>query len=265
MQPEDIQRNAKVTDWSQQKTGKRDITLLPLTPGQSLVIACDSCGGVGQKPADLVQVPPEITGKYTCRVAAMEVLAVGASIRLVIDTLAVEWEPTGQRIMEGIHQCLEEAGLEKTVALNGSTEENFPMTQTAMGITVIGEVSQERFLSGISEENDWVVTVGIPKVGNEITHPLDKEVVSLTDFITLRNTTGVKDIIPVGSKGIGHEARLLGHINGLQVVWHKPLSVDIHKSGGPATCAVAAMTQEAYETLVQKLSCPMQPIGRLGR
>ena len=265
MQTQQTQQHSKMTDRSQLKNNQRDITLLPVAPDKVLVIACDSCGGVGEKPADLVQAPPEITGYYTCRVAVMEVLAVGADIRLVIDTLAVEWSPTGQRIMDGIHQCLEEAGLEKTVALNGSTEENFPMTQTAMGITVMGEADKKALLSGVSEENDWVVSVGLPKVGQEIVQPVDDEVVALKDFISLRNQTGVKDIIPVGSRGIGHEATLMGQLNGLQVEWQQPLSVDINKSAGPATCAVAAMTREAYETLAGKLTCPLHKIGRLVR
>ncbi len=259
MQPRQGQQNRKV------KTNQRDITLLPVSPEKVLVIACDSCGGVGQKPADLVQVPPEITGYYTCRVAVMEILAVGATIRLVIDTLAVEWETTGKRIMAGIHQCLEEAGLEKGVALNGSTEENFPMTQTAMGITVIGEVGTASLLSGVSEEGDWLVMIGLPKVGHEIVQPVDEEVVSLKAFMTLRKHAGVKDIIPVGSRGIAHETQLLANVNGLQVEWHQPLSVDINKSAGPATCAVATMTRDAYETLAEKLTCPVHQIGNLIR
>ena len=250
---------------SQLTNKQRDLTLLPVSPEEFLVIACDSCGGVGDKPADVVQVPPEITGYYTCRVALMEVLSVGAEIRLVIDTLAVEWIPTGERILAGIHQCLEAAGLEKTVALNGSTEENFPMTQTAMGITVIGGVSKEGLINGVSRDGDWVVTIGSPKVGHEIQHPVDKEVVSLKDFITLRNTPGVNDILPVGSRGIAYEAQLLGDLNKLHIDWQNPLTVDIYKSAGPATCAVAAMTREAYEKLSTELTCPLHPIGRLSR
>lgn len=263
MQQHQPAKKDKMTGRSQLKINQRDITLLPVSQEELMVIACDSCGGVGNKPEDVVQVPPEITGYYTCRVALMEVLSVGADIRLVIDTLAVEWRPTGEKILAGIHQCLEEAGLSKTVSLNGSTEENFVMTQTAMGITVIGGVSRERLLSGISQENDWVVSVGLPKVGHEIIHPVDEEVVLLKDFITLRSTVGVKDIIPVGSRGVGHEAQLLGQLNELQIDWQSPSPVDIHKSAGPATCAVAAMTREAYEELAKKLTCPLHPIGRL--
>lgn len=265
MQQHQPKKDRKLTGQSQLKNHQRDITLLSVSQEELMVIACDSCGGVGDKPADVVQVPPEITGYYTCRVALMEVLSVGAAIRLVIDTLAVEWVPTGERILAGIHQCLEEAGLEKTVALNGSTEENFPMTQTAMGITVIGDVNKARLINGASKENDWVVTIGLPKVGHEILHPVDKEVVSLKDFITLRSTPGVKDILPVGSRGIAHEAQLLGDLNKLHIDWRSPLTVDISKSAGPATCAVAAMTRQAYEKLSAELTCPLHPIGRLSR
>lgn len=253
----------KVTDRSRCHHEARDITLLPLDKELTLVIACDSCGGVGDKPGDVVQAPPEITGYYTCRVAAMEVLAVGAAIRLVVDTLSVEWEPTGRRILAGIHQCLEEAGLDRGIALNGSTEENFVMTQTAMGITVIGYVPQKALLSGVSEEGDWVVSIGVPKVGGEIKFPVDQEVVSMKDFITLRRTLGVKDILPVGSRGLAYEGELLAQLNSLQVAWDQPPAFDMKKSAGPATCALAAMNRKAFESLSASLVCPLTPLGTL--
>ena len=261
---------------------RRDVTLLSLERGSALVIACDSCGGVGEKPGDAVQVPPEITGYYTCRVAALEVLSMGACILSVIDTLSVEWEPTGRRILAGIRKFLVEAGLAESIAVNGSTEENFAMTQTAMGITVIGQAPAGKLITAAAQPGDLLVAAGLPKVGHEIRHPLDPEVVSLDDFMTIRQQEGVHDMIPVGSKGIRYEGELLGALSGLQVRWREQpdqgggrmqirgdlsqgvtVTVDLSKSGGPATCVLAAMTRKAFEDLAGRVKAPFHILGSL--
>lgn len=254
--------NSPVQPSSHSSLPRRDFTLLPVSPENTLVIACDSCGGVGDKPGDVVQVPPEITGKFTCRVAAMEVMSTGAVPSLVIDTLAVEWEPTGRRIMAGIEAFLEEAGL-PLVPLNGSTEENFPMQQTGMGITVIGQVHPQKLQSGVAESGQLLVAVGIPKVGNEIQHPHDPEILAIKDFITLRNHPGVADIIPVGSRGIEAEALLLAQINGLSLKWQENCPLPLDKTAGPATCAVAAMTPVAHEALSKTIPTPLTLVAQL--
>ncbi|SMP56281.1 AIR synthase related protein [Anoxynatronum buryatiense] len=243
-------------------TPRRDFTLLPVSPESTLVIACDSCGGVGDKPEDLVPVSPEITGKFTCRVAAMEVMSTGATPCLVIDTLAVEWEPTGRRIMAGIEAFLEEAGIPLT-PLNGSTEENFPMKQTGMGITVIGQVHPRELRSGVAVPGQLLVAAGIPKVGKEIQHPFDPEILSIQDFITLRRHPGVADLIPVGSKGIQAEAWLLAALNGLSLEWQTDCLLPLAKTAGPATCAVAAMTPEAFAALKETITTPLTVIAAL--
>ena len=242
----------------------RDITLLKVHPEQTLVIACDSCGGVGDKPGDIVTVPPEIVGYYTCRVAAMEVMAVGAEIKLVIDTLSVEWDPTGKRILDGIQQFLSEAGVSLS-AVNGSTEENFTMSQTAMGITVIGSVHPDNLQSGISRPGDVLITAGLPKVGSELKHPFDPDVISTGAFNVLLSHEGVHDIVPVGSKGIRHEAEMLASINQLAVHFEEAPAVDLDKSGGPATCVVAAVSASTVETLKKRVQIPVTVIGTLGK
>jgi hydrogenase maturation factor HypE len=56
----------------------RDVDIVTLPNKDILVIACDSCGGIGLKDQDVVKAPPFIVGKYTARVCLMEVFAVGA-------------------------------------------------------------------------------------------------------------------------------------------------------------------------------------------
>ena len=89
-----------VTSYSVRKV--RDLLLLELTPEMEMVIACDSDGGIGPKEKDLVQVPGEVLGHFAARVPLMEILASGAVPALVVNTLAVEMEPTGSTIISGM-------------------------------------------------------------------------------------------------------------------------------------------------------------------
>ncbi|HHY18163.1 MAG TPA: alpha-ribazole-5-phosphate synthase, partial [Firmicutes bacterium] len=52
----------------------RDLTLVSLTEDCVLVIACDSAGGIGPKELDSVKVPGYVLGRFTARVALMELL-----------------------------------------------------------------------------------------------------------------------------------------------------------------------------------------------
>ena len=241
---------------------ERDISLLPLTDDQLLVVACDSCGGVGNKRYDAVKVDPETVGYYTCRVALMEVMAVGAAVRLVVDTLAVEWEPSGQRIYAGIQRAMSEAKLSMD-AINGSTEENFPMSQTAMGITVVGTVHPDGYRSAFSKPGDQLVVAGIPKVGKEIRHPTDRDVIAMDDFMKLRNHPAVKDMIPVGSSGIRSETMLISRLNQLSVNWLGTHGLDLDKSAGPATCLVAAVDPRGISELKNRLKAPLTVVALL--
>jgi hypothetical protein len=52
----------------------RDLTLIKIDSEKTMVIACDSCGSIGMKKYDVLKVPPFFTGKFTTKVALMEVL-----------------------------------------------------------------------------------------------------------------------------------------------------------------------------------------------
>jgi selenophosphate synthetase-related protein len=104
------------------------------------VISCDSLGAIGNKENDVLKVDEEIVGKTTVKVALSEVLCVGAKPLVISDTLSVEMDPTGQKILRGIKCELEENGL-SDVVFTGSTEENFPTSITGIGITVIAKAN----------------------------------------------------------------------------------------------------------------------------
>ncbi|SNS46160.1 alpha-ribazole kinase [Anaerovirgula multivorans] len=240
----------------------RDLTLIEHTADKLLVIACDSCGGIGSKENDVLKVPPEIVGYYTARVALMEVLSVGAEVLTVIDTLSVEMESTGRRIVQGIEGLLEEAEIQ-AVCLNGSTEENIQTSQTAMGITIIGEVEKASIKVKTSSKGNQVVLLGIPKVGSELNLPFDEEICSIEDLRKLLSIEEVNEIYPVGSKGIFYEAKYLGDSNGclFKVVGEPP--VDMNKSAGPATAVIFTIEAKNFSAVEKKVKKPLQIIGEL--
>ena len=43
----------------------RDVSFIELNADLYLAIACDSCGGIGEKERDVVCVPPYIVGRFT--------------------------------------------------------------------------------------------------------------------------------------------------------------------------------------------------------
>ena len=214
----------------------RDLTLTRLPQG-TLVVACDSCGSIGQKPADALQVPAYYCGRFTARVALMEVLAFGARPVTVANAVSCEMEPTGREIIRGVQEELAAAGVDR-VALTGSTEENFPSQMTALGITVVGyRPGEGSWLP--SREGDLVYAVGRPKVGGEIDLDRDKEIVSYEEIFRLRQLAGVREVIPVGSKGIRYEAENAARYNGLVFTPLDPPPLELEKSAGPATCLIA--------------------------
>ena len=240
----------------------RDLTFIEQENDKYLVIACDSSGAIGDKVDDVIKVPAEIVGYYGARVALMEILSVGAKVLTVIDTLAVEMEPTGRKIIDGIQRQLKEAGME-AILLNGSTEENIPTRQTGMGITIIGEVDKNQAKINKSQKGDYVVVLGIPKVGNEINIPVDNEICSIDDIKTLLNSKVVREIYPVGSKGILYEANYLAKSNNMTLKIYENLEVDIEKSGGPATILIFTISPEDYEKIRKNIDKPLEIIGEL--
>ncbi|SDJ80790.1 AIR synthase related protein [Natronincola ferrireducens] len=240
----------------------RDLTLINHDPQKFMVIACDSCGSVGSKEEDIVKVPPEVVGYYTTRVAVMEVLSVGAQILTVINTLSVEMEPTGRQIITGIQRLLKEGGIE-AVCLNGSTEENFKTLQTAMGVTVIGEVEKPKAKINTSKKGDLVVVIGVPKVGEEITIPFDNEICSVKDLQTLLTMKEAREIYTVGSKGIMYEANFLAHENHCRFQAAEDVKIDLKKSAGPATVILFTIEPENLPYIEEKIQKPCRVIGKL--
>ena len=143
----------------------RDTLIFKLPNDGALVVGCDSAGGIGPKRLDKIKVNAFTLGKFTARAALMDVLAVGAHPTCIVDTLAVEPEPTGNEILRGIRAEAAKAGLDPKRAVTGSTEKNIKVDQTGIGVTVIGTCQYKHLKIGSSKPNDIVAALGVPCVG----------------------------------------------------------------------------------------------------
>lgn len=238
----------------------RDLSLISLDSERTMVIACDSCGGIGMKLWDVLKVPPYYVGKMTVRVGLLEVMCAGAEVVTVTDAVCNEMEPTGSEIIKGIQEELKAAGI-RDVALTGSTEENFKTSSTGLGITVIGIASNNTLRVNRVKEEALIISIGLPKVGDEIDLDRDCEIVDYVSIQKLLAEDGVYEIVPVGSKGIAYEAEQLALNNNLVPCFESKLNVDVKKSEGPATCVIAAINIDSLEK-IQELVPNVNIIGR---
>ncbi|MFL0245971.1 AIR synthase related protein [Candidatus Clostridium stratigraminis] len=238
----------------------RDLSLVDLDNKTTLVIACDSSGGIGMKEGDALKVPPLFVGKFAARVPLLEVLSTGAEVIVITNNVCNEMEPTGKEMIKGISEELAEAGINDTV-LTGSTEENFKTISTAVGVTVMGVVPNNLIRVNTAAAG-YVISIGLPKVGDEINYLKDDEIITYLHLKTLLSLNYVYEIIPVGSKGIAYECEQMALYNNLKFNFEKNLNVNIQKSSGPATCVIAAVKADSIGE-INKIVPNVNIIGRL--
>ena len=116
----------------------RDVLLFKLDRRRVMVVSCDSAGGIGPKALDRVRVDGRTVGKFTARVALMEALSVGADPICLANSLTVEPKPTGIQIIKGIRDEVRHARLDSRIVMMQSTEKNVSVSQTGVGVTVVG-------------------------------------------------------------------------------------------------------------------------------
>lgn len=240
----------------------RDLTLIHINDEQIMAIACDSAGGIGDKEFDVVKVDPETVGFYTTQVALMEILAIGAEPITVVNALAVEMDPSGKRIINGVKKALEPLKLTDDRIVTGTTEENIPVCQTAMGMTIIGIIQKSEFRKATALKDDIAVVVGIPKVGDGVIQDQGKEILTIDLLLKLKSYTEVHEILPVGSKGILYEFGEMAETNNLKFLLDENLIIDIHTSAGPGTCAIISIKEEHYNLIKENFPIPVNKIGK---
>lgn len=240
----------------------RDVTLIDINEEQLMVISCDSSGGIGNKEKDVVKVEPEVLGYFTTQVALMEILAIGAMPITIVNALSVEMNDTGEKIIKGVKKALEPLKFPEAEIITGSTEENIPVCQTAMGITAIGLIDKKNWKKPKTIENSLAVIVGIPKVGYEVLEDRGREILSINHLLELKSNPSIYEILPVGSKGILYELKEMSRTNNLAYCLDDNIRLDLYKSAGPATCAIISIAEEEYDNFKNNISIPVNKIGK---
>lgn len=229
----------------------RDLSLIE-TPLGHLAIACDSSAGIGNKPSDLVKCDPALTAACCVRVPLMELLCIGATPIAVIDTSGNEKIPTTERMIVGIEEELQKADLPDMI-INGSSEDNMKTNMTSIGVTVVGKY--EKCLWKVAERiapGDRLFCLGQPLVGNEVLSAVH-QLPSYEEVKCLFQKEEVRQLLPVGSKGIAYEANLIAAESDVKISWQT--SIDLKKSCGPATVILAVVKgKEINDDLLQKFS-----------
>ncbi|WLR53152.1 ATPase [Bacillus tianshenii] len=209
------------------------------------MISADCCGGVGEKVADIVAASNEQTAYFTMRVALMELLAVGASLQsIAVQNLTSE--TAWQSYCNGIQQLLSEVGIEH-VPITGSSETNFQLKQSGLGLTLTGRVKPREKRVAITPKSALFAVIGKPLVGEAVLHEKGG-VASLVTFYKLLQENLIYEAVPVGSKGIDYEVKQLCNANGFpEVLVHSEL--DLTAPAGPSTCYVISYAIEKEEEI----------------
>jgi hypothetical protein len=242
----------------------RDVRIVSLNSKRVMVVSCDSAGGIGSKPLDRVRTSPFVVGKFTARVALMEMLSTGAEPVCVASALAVEPKPCGVQILRGIKAEMKHALLGPNIPIVYSAEKNFEVQSTGVGVTVVGVAIRNRVRIARCKAGDEILAVGLPHVGGGVL--LGEKRGTITDSQDVRNllsTDIAHEFIPAGSKGILHEAKVLAADSHLLFKQEKRLKLDVTKSAGPATVIVSSCPRGSLLPLRSLLRKPVTMIGRL--
>ncbi|MDR7235639.1 ATP-binding protein [Neobacillus drentensis] len=226
----------------------RDIVTIPFNGVDSLIVACDNSGAIGMKEDDLVQVPYETVAYYAFRVAVMECIAAGGEPIAVLLHNFCGNEPWDE-LVSGIEKGISELKL-FDVRISGSTESNFSLLQSAVGLVVLGKKSIAPTTEITYSNQLKFAIIGRPLVGNEVIEHKE-DVVPLSVF---QEVSKVNDVMiwPVGSKGILYE---INQMFPSQEFSQEMIisNVDILKSAGPSTCFLTVFRSDQEET-IQKIT-----------
>ena len=236
----------------------RDITIIDFDENRYLGIACDSCGGIGYKEQDMVKASPQLTAYHTGKVVLAELMSMGFTPFILADGLAVEMNDTGKQLIEGFNEVLSK--LSFNVHLTGSTEENIRTVQTSMGITCIGLCDKDKLKFNKTKSGDLCLIIGLPMVGNEVVNNPDKAL-DIEDFEKLFHCDSIKEMLPVGSRGIECELNDLLKYNGLNIKYESNLSIDLKKSGSHSTSCIVTLSKDNLEEIKSIIKKPINIIG----
>jgi hypothetical protein len=233
----------------------RDVAITQLENSDYLVTAVDSCGSIGEKPADEINVDLKTVGLFTTRVALLEVLSVGA-VPVCVSVAICNEPETAQGVLSGVEQALSEyINIPKVI----STEKNMATCMTALGITITGICKQENLRIGTAKRGYNLYCAGMPFVGQE-TLAENAPMFEPRHMKTLFSKSPVHSIMPVGSRGIAAEAQILAKESKLDLLLFDKTGLNLNKSAGPASCVLFSVEGNCED---YKLDIPVTLIGRL--
>ena len=245
-------------------THRGDVTILRIPTGHAIVIGSTSSGAIGPKSLDEIKVEGRTVGRFLARVALMDVATTGAFPIMLSATLGVKKEPTGREIMEGVRREVSLLGLDPNQVLMENMEENFDTVQTGAGLTAVGFANEDELRLGKTMPSDLLVAIGLPKVGEEVLPAEVKaEIADLRNVIWLSQKKYIHDMVPVGTFGIAHEARMMAFAVGRQLKTNDKLEIDLNKSAGPATVVLVTMDREKFEDMSSLIKKPTTVIGEI--
>jgi hypothetical protein len=233
----------------------RDVISIPIDGEFSLIIASDNSGGIGAKKDDLVHVPYDTVAYYSFRVAVMECIAAGGNpVSVVIHNFCgnEQWK----ELVSGVQKGLLELGLTE-VSITGSTESNFSLLQSAVGLIVVGKKSYWKKKELVYTDQLKFAVIGMPLVGNEVIKQAN-HVVPLSVFQELSRLKNAV-IWPVGSKGILHEMNQVFSDRKFTIE-SLMTTLDVLKSSGPATCFIVVYQEKLEEEIRQSAMNYFHPL-----
>jgi len=238
----------------------RDILAIPLNEEENIVIASDNSGSIGMKVGDAVQVSYKTVAYYSFRGAVMECISSGAEpFAVVVQNFCGEeaWED----LLQGMEQGIRELETVK-IKITGSTESNFSLNQSAVGISVLGKTkASENTEKLMYNAQTRIAVIGSPLVGQEVVEK-EEQIVPLSVFARICDLEEVVTI-PVGSKGILHELNTLFE-NVTFTEKNVDATVEVLKSSGPSTCFVAVFPKEIMHKLISISGCYFHEINYSG-
>lgn len=238
----------------------RDVLMIPFNEDENLVIASDNSGSIGLKEMDALRVPYETVAYYSFRVAVMECMSAGAE-PFAVTLQNFCGDDAWKALVKGIEQGIAELG-KSSLSITGSTESNFSLHQSAVGITVLGKARGRKAIDKLIYNNQTkMAVIGLPLVGTEVVER-ESDVVPLAVF---EKVCGFENVvtIPVGSKGILFE--LNGLFADLQFAEENlETTLNLTKSSGPSTCFIAVYSESIKVKLTSIAGRHFHEINYLG-
>ena len=201
-------------------------------------------------------------GGFTARVALMETIAIGARPKCIAATIPLERGRISSDILAGVRR--EVSLLDYEIPIVSSTENNFTVKQSGLGVTVIGVVNRASIRLGKSRRYDVVLSIGSPFVGRGVISAEKQGLIAdLSDVIRLARLPFVHEIIPVGSRGIRHETATLAKDSHLRFIGGTPSKIDSRQSAGPGTVILCCTPAERIQDLTKLIQKPLNIVGVL--